>query len=40
MWEVLVSYLIMKLAAGKSKDIPAPMYAVGICMLFYLYTLI
>lgn len=36
----IVSYLIMKLAAGKSKDIPAPMYAVGVCMLFYLYTLI
>ena len=36
----IVSYLILKLAAGKAKDIPKPMYVVGLCMLFYLYTLV
>lgn len=36
----IVSYLILKLAAGKAKDIPKPMYVVGLCMAFYLYTLI
>lgn len=36
----IVSYLILKIAAGKIKDIPKPMFVVGICMLFYLYTLI
>ncbi len=36
----IVSYLVLKLAAGKAKEIPVPMYVVGVCMLFYLYTLI
>lgn len=36
----IVSYLVLKIAAGKAKEIPAPMYVVGLCMLFYLYTLI
>ena len=26
--------------AGKAKEIPTPMYVVGLCMAFYLYTLI
>lgn len=36
----IISYLILKLAAGKAKEIPTPMYAVGACMLFYFSTLI
>lgn len=36
----IVSYLILKIAAGRIKEIPKPMFVVGICMLFYLYTLI
>lgn len=36
----IVSYLILKLAAGKAKEIPKPMYVVGLCMAFYLYTLV
>lgn len=36
----IVSYLILKLAAGKAKDVPKPMYVVGLCMAFYLYTLV
>ncbi len=36
----IVSYLILKIAAGKIKEIPKPMFVVGLCMLFYLYTLI
>lgn len=36
----IVSYLILKIAAGRIKEIPKPMFVVGLCMLFYLYTLI
>ena len=36
----ILAYLIMKLASGKVKEIPASMYLIGICMLFYIYTLI
>ncbi|PNH20090.1 permease [Lachnospiraceae bacterium] len=36
----ILAYLIMKLASGKAKEIPASMYLIGICMLFYIYTLI
>ena len=36
----IVSYLILKIAAGRIKEIPKPMFVVGIYMLFYLYTLI
>ena len=35
----IVSYLILKLAAGKGKEVPKSMYVIGVCMLFYLYTL-
>lgn len=36
----IVSYLILKLAAGKGKEVPKSMYVIGVCMLFYLYTLV
>lgn len=36
----IVSYLVMKLAAGKFKEIPKPMYVIGVAMLLYLATLI
>ena len=36
----IVSYLIMKVAAGKAAKVPPAMYAIGVCMLFYLYMLI
>ena len=36
----IISYLILKIAAGKAKEIPVPMYVVGLCMAFYFYTLI
>ena len=36
----IVFYLILKLAAGKGKEVPKSMYVIGVCMLFYLYTLI
>ena len=36
----IITYLVLKLSAGKAKEIPTPMYVVGLCMAFYLYTLI
>ena len=36
----IVSYLVMKIAAGKFKDIPKPMYVIGVAMVLYLVTLI
>lgn len=36
----IVSYLILKLAAGKGKEVPKSMYVIGVCMLFYLYMLV
>ena len=36
----IITYLVLKLSAGRAKEIPTPMYVVGLCMAFYLYTLI
>ena len=36
----IIAYLIMKVASGKAKEVPASMYVIGVCMLFYAYTLI
>lgn len=36
----IVSYLILKVASGKAREIPVPMYLVGLCMIFYLFTLV
>ena len=36
----IVSYLVMKIAAGKYKEIPKPMYVIGVAMVLYLATLI
>ena len=36
----ILSYLVMKIAAGKAKEVPAAMYGIGACMLFYMYMLI
>ena len=34
----IITYLVLKLSAGRAKEIPTPMYVVGLCMAFYLYT--
>ena len=36
----IITYLVLKLSAGRAQEIPTPMYVVGLCMAFYLYTLI
>ncbi len=36
----ILSYLVMKIAAGKATKVPAAMYGIGICMLFYLYMIV
>ena len=36
----IITYLVLKLSAGRAKEIPTPMYVVGLSMAFYLYTLI
>lgn len=36
----ILFYLIMKIAAGKAKEVPPAMYGIGACMLFYMNMLI
>ena len=36
----VLSYIILKVAAGKAKEIHVSMYGLSIVLLYYLYTLI
>ena len=36
----IIYYLVMKIAAGKAKTVPAAMYGIGACMLFYMWMII
>lgn len=36
----IISYLVMKIAAGKARTVPAAMYGIGVCMLFYMWMIV